>query len=133
MTNEKAIEVIKAECYVFNPLDLDKTVLINQALDRAVDALKNRSDQQINVNRLLELFDQYCDRCGNPYKQGGLSCRTCRFRDARSIVNTLKERVEIPDSYEEEETEEERNRRLCRENYAAQMESLGYNADGNKK
>ena len=31
------------------------------------------------------------------------------------------------------ETDEERNRRLCRENYAAQMESLGYDADGNKK
>lgn len=32
-----------------------------------------------------------------------------------------------------EETEEERNHRLCRENYAAQMESLGYDADGNRK
>ena len=31
------------------------------------------------------------------------------------------------------ETDEERNRRLCRENYAAQMESMGYDADGNKK
>ena len=31
------------------------------------------------------------------------------------------------------ETDEERNRRLCRENYAAQMKSLGYDVDGNKK
>ena len=31
------------------------------------------------------------------------------------------------------ETEEEKNRRLCRENYAAQMDPLGYNADGNRK
>ena len=34
---------------------------------------------------------------------------------------------------ESEETEEERDRRLCRENYAAQMESLGYDEDGNRK
>ena len=31
------------------------------------------------------------------------------------------------------ETDEERDRRLCRENYAAQMESLGYDVDGNQK
>ena len=37
----------------------------------------------------------------------------------------------LPKPYEDKETEEERNRRLCRENYAAQMESLGYDADGN--
>ena len=42
MTDEKAIEVIKSECYVSNLLDLDKTVMINTALDRAVDALKGR-------------------------------------------------------------------------------------------
>jgi len=40
MTNEKAIEVIKENCYRLNPMDLDGTVQINQALDKAVDALK---------------------------------------------------------------------------------------------
>ena len=40
MTDEKAIEVIKKNCYVSNLLDLDETVMINTALDRAVDALK---------------------------------------------------------------------------------------------
>ena len=39
MTNEKAIEVIKENCYRMNPLDLDGTAQINQALDKAVDAL----------------------------------------------------------------------------------------------
>lgn len=39
MTNEKAIEVIKENCYVSNLLDLDETILINTALDKAVDAL----------------------------------------------------------------------------------------------
>ena len=39
MTDEKAIEVIKEKCYVANFLDLDETILINTALDKAVDAL----------------------------------------------------------------------------------------------
>ena len=39
MTNEKAIEVIKENCYVSNLLDLDETIQINTALDKAVDAL----------------------------------------------------------------------------------------------
>lgn len=40
MTDEKAIEVIKSECYVSNLLDLDKTVMINTALDRAIESMK---------------------------------------------------------------------------------------------
>ena len=39
MTDEKAIEVIKQNCYVSNLLDLDETIQINTALDKAVDAL----------------------------------------------------------------------------------------------
>ena len=40
MTDKKAIEVIKENCYIFNPMNLDKTTLVNTALDRAVAALK---------------------------------------------------------------------------------------------
>ena len=40
MTDEKAIDLIKSECYVFNPLDFDRTVLINTALDRAIESMK---------------------------------------------------------------------------------------------
>lgn len=47
MTNEKAIEVIKQNCYVSNLLDLDETVMINTALDRAVDALKKTSKMEM--------------------------------------------------------------------------------------
>ena len=47
MTNEKAIEVIKQNCYVSNLLDLDETVMINTALDRAVDALNKTSDKEL--------------------------------------------------------------------------------------
>lgn len=40
MSNKKAIDVIKDNCYVFNPMNFDRTTLINTALDRAVAALK---------------------------------------------------------------------------------------------
>lgn len=40
MTASEAIKVIKSECYVFNPLNFDRTQLINTALDAAVEALE---------------------------------------------------------------------------------------------
>lgn len=40
MTNEDAIKILKEHCYVFNPLDFDKTTMINTALDMAVKTLR---------------------------------------------------------------------------------------------
>ena len=40
MTASEAISIIKSECYVFNPLNFDRTQLINTALDKAVEALE---------------------------------------------------------------------------------------------
>lgn len=40
MTREEAIDVIKSECYVFNPLNFDSSTRINTALDMAVKALE---------------------------------------------------------------------------------------------
>jgi hypothetical protein len=40
VTIEEAIKIIKSECYVFNPLNFDRTQLINTALDKAVEALE---------------------------------------------------------------------------------------------
>lgn len=40
MTASEAIKIIKSECYVFNPLNFDRTQLINTALDAAVEALE---------------------------------------------------------------------------------------------
>ena len=42
MTNERAIEVIRGNCYLFNPLNLDRTTLVNTALDKAIKALEQR-------------------------------------------------------------------------------------------
>ena len=40
LSESEAIKVIKSECYVFNPLNFDRTQLINTALDKAVEALE---------------------------------------------------------------------------------------------
>ena len=40
MTSEEAIEVIKSECYIMDLLNLDRTRMVNTALDMAIEALK---------------------------------------------------------------------------------------------
>ena len=39
MTLDEAINIIKSECYVFNPLNFDRSTMVNTALDMAVEAL----------------------------------------------------------------------------------------------
>ena len=43
MTSEEAINIIKSECYVFNPLNFDRSTRINTALDMATEALEQDS------------------------------------------------------------------------------------------
>ena len=56
--------------------------------------------------------------------------RLCRGVGYGDYFKTVMKCYVAHDSWE---TDEERNRRLCWENYAAQMESLVYDADGNPK
>ena len=53
MTREEAINVIKSECYVFNPLDFDKSTMINTALDMAIEAL----EKQDKITQILDDYD----------------------------------------------------------------------------
>ena len=53
MTNKEAKEIIKSECYVFNPLNLDRTTKINTALDMAIKAL----EQQDRIAQILDDYD----------------------------------------------------------------------------
>ena len=82
MTNKEAINIIKSECYVFNPLDLDRSTMINTSLDMAIKALDQESifdkiideimdtgayEQEVNgeteflkgINYCLEIIDKY--------------------------------------------------------------------------
>ena len=53
MTNKEAKEIIKSECYVFNPLDFDRSTKINTALDMAIEAL----EQQDRIAQILDDYD----------------------------------------------------------------------------
>ena len=52
MTNKEAKEIIESECYVFNPLNLDRTTKINTALDIAIKALEKQ-------DRIAQILDNY--------------------------------------------------------------------------
>ena len=52
MTNKEATNVIKSECYVFNPLDFDSSTKINTALDMAIEALEKQ-------DRIAQILDDY--------------------------------------------------------------------------
>ena len=53
MTKEEAINIIKSECYVFNPLNFDRSTKVNTALDMAIKAL----DQQDRIAQILDDYD----------------------------------------------------------------------------
>ena len=68
MTNEEAVKVIKSECYVANLLNLDRTRMINTALDKAVEAL----EAQINVDEVVEKIEDMRAKdyfCKYPYSR----------------------------------------------------------------
>ncbi len=41
---EKAIQIVKSECYVNNPLNLDRSMMINEALDTLIGAAEKYDD-----------------------------------------------------------------------------------------
>ena len=59
MTNKEAKEIIKSECYVFNPLNFDRSTRINTALDIAIEALEKQDKiaQIIDDCDLLESWE----------------------------------------------------------------------------
>ena len=67
MTNKEAKEIIESECYVFNPLNLDRTTKINTALDVAVEALEKQ-------DRITQILDD----C--PLVEV-VNCKDCKYND----------------------------------------------------
>ena len=52
MTNKEATNVIKSECYIFNPLNFDRSTMVNTALDTAIEALEKQ-------DRIAQILDDY--------------------------------------------------------------------------
>lgn len=60
MTNKEAINIIKSECYVANLLNLDRTRIVNTALDKACEALEQiESIKAIMSNDIQENATKY--------------------------------------------------------------------------
>jgi hypothetical protein len=90
MTNEKAIEVIKENCYRLNPMDLDETVQINQALDKAVESLQSAAEAQEIIRKFREL-QQTALKKG--YTQSGGYCR-----GVTDCLRIMLNEYEVPES-----------------------------------
>lgn len=65
MTIERAIDVLKSECYVFNPLNFDRTTLINTALDTVIKAL----EKEPILDKIRAEIEQITDTMGVSYNQ----------------------------------------------------------------
>ena len=48
MTNKEAVNIIKSECYVFNPLNFDGSTMVNTALDMAIKALYQMANDDLS-------------------------------------------------------------------------------------
>lgn len=48
---EKAVQVVKSECYVFNPLNMDRTTMVNKALDTLIEAAKRYDESCKEVSK----------------------------------------------------------------------------------
>ena len=68
---EEAISVIKSECYVFNPLNFDRTTRINTALDMAIEAL----DQESMLDKIrADVIARYPKNYAGEPELGGCAC-----------------------------------------------------------
>lgn len=93
MTREEAISVIKSECYVFNPLDLDRSTMINTSLDMAIKALV----QEPIIDKLrADIISKYPKNYAGEPELGG---NACEF--------SLNEILKILDKYKAEMESEE--------------------------
>ena len=58
MTNKEAINIIESECYIFNPLDFDRSTMVNTALDMAIKAL----EQEPILDKIDEIITDALDK-----------------------------------------------------------------------
>ena len=102
MTKENAIDIIKSECYVFNPLNFDRSTMVNTALDMAVKALK----QADMLDKARVEIAEY----GSIWVQYTIKGRTDKDIDdiVENAIKQAKEQVlYIIDKYKESEERDE--------------------------
>lgn len=90
MTDEKAIEVIKSECYISDLMNLDRTTMVNTALDKAVEALQSSVDTQELIKKFRELQN---DAVKRGYTSTGGFCN-----GVSACLRILLNEYEVPES-----------------------------------
>lgn len=59
MTSKEAIRIIKSECYIDGLLDMDRAILVNTALDMAIEALRTeKSSDELLIQENESLRQQ---------------------------------------------------------------------------
>ena len=97
MTRKEAISVIKSECYVFNPLDLDGSTRINTALDMAIKAL----DQESIIDKIrADVIARYPKNYAGEPELGGNACEFS-LNQILQIIDKYKEGMENDEKGEE--------------------------------
>ena len=99
MTLDEAINIIKSECYVFNPLNFDRSTKINTALDVAIKALDQEPCEDVMVIHTKGLDEEIrCAMCTNSMKSnrgcdGGCVVNECMYRE---VMNTIENHIVPP-------------------------------------
>ena len=98
MTNKEAINIIEGECYVFNPLDFDRSTRINTALDIAIKALEQEpcEDEDIMTIHTQGLDEGIrCAMCTNSMKSDRNCDGGCVVNEAmyKEVMNTIRNHI----------------------------------------
>ena len=72
MTNTEAIKIIESECYIANLLNLDRTRMVNTALDMAVKSLSG-----LKTGKWIHWIDDYKDYC---------TCSCCAYGEEGEVL-----------------------------------------------
>lgn len=89
MTEEKAIEVIRDNCYIVDLLDIDRIVEVNTALDLAIKALRKvgtATNIDTLISRFRELQLKHEHKTDQSYQQGVTDCLRILLEECDSII-----------------------------------------------
>ena len=99
MTREESINTIKSECYIFNPLDFDRSTRINTALDIAIKALEKETCEDIMTIHTQGLDEGIrCAMCTNSMKSDRGCDGGCVVNEAmyKEVMNTIRNHIVPP-------------------------------------
>ena len=106
MTREEARGIIKSECYIFDPLNLDRSTMVNTALDMAIIALERQNEDCISRESVLDKIRAEVKSLGPELTVYDVVDGNC-IKDA--VWETLVDVLQIIDKYKKDEVEKNEN------------------------